>query len=1168
MATSNAATEPDDLVSIPDDLKPVSSETRSLASQSEEPDDLVPSDKITTNDIRSHVNAEVGAAKEVWAGLKGAAGSASDAVQNFAISNLPSGGSEALSTGLHAAGSVAKGALDFVGGAVNVADRVAGTAFSAGTDAFNYLDPVADVIDKQLNENHVSLMQAAQARQAISGEDKSLFNRVFPVRLIEDIGTPTTVRAVTGAGQYLQTSDDPETKEAGKLLQYVAPAAGIVGGIALFEGLPGSFATFGELTDAGVAAEKAKALAPTIAEQVAQGQKNLAKFSVGPYDIGSTNFGTVGKAATQAVSKLSVAFDASTVGKAVSKISTDTFFPEFNQARDEYSMQKNQLQAQTKQFFRNMGSKADALGIDTEDPEVLSTLTKGLDNPAKLNGVVDADKVENFYSYANGELQTAVKNSRMNGIEVPIKDFSAAEDGTASERYVPRFASPDKLSEFRTAKTVFEATKGAQLGQLESILGDASLAETMAQDLGAKSGGSSMGNFLKERNPMNTESMNAAVESKLGVKDFFSTDPIQAYGEKIHDINNTVIEKNFVQRVRDQFATSDAELIQKKMMAQQRASQALAEGRVVSPVDLRMSGLKSEEMMGYANMPANVRAKLDNLARIAPDTLGDIKGLQVPQSVGQQLIENLAPQRLQGIQAGAVMTQNLFKAFLTTNPGFYIRNWFQSATMAGAAGVGIADNVKAFAGMIMDSGEWAARDEEFQGMKRGYGAFGGIDDGLSSVGQLRQVAKVEATIEDLAGDNPYKRLMYQFRQMAGTNAWKSWLSDLKAGGIDAIRENPAFKVAASIGEGGSEIPQFAFYNKLRDAGYEPEIAMQKVKDQFLNFDNTRLATKQLSMFTPFVNHAIKNAEVTMRILAQSPRMAMTWGRDGAFQRAVENWAGWDPEQAQKTRQIFGKGWTNDQIYLGVMPDKSMQGLEQNQDLLKTIMYKVYGDAPAGAQLQLSLPSNLHALTMLDPTKLDEMSGPLVKAGIALLGTDPFTGKPLQSTDTYNGWVNRLQTAGAQFLDPMIPRTTLNAARGIMDKLHVEWSANAARLGMSPEAASVFFPTPEAQANVNKMQKAMVKVSTLWRGSYTQLDQDMGFRIMGKMKAMQDAQKSADYSFKAGKLGQSAINDFNSGYAKDTAEVLNWINIKDDYENMLKKTQAPGWQIVPIDEESK
>lgn len=1189
---------PDDLIAVPDDLSPVGSDTALQAAQvhNEVPDDLQaapaaqpPQSPGFFGTIQDDLKSAVDAVKSDWGELPD--------LESDARALLPG----AVVSGAKA---VASGAFNAIAPVVDAADRIAGTL------AAKVVDPLANFIDTQVGADHSSLVDAANQRQIENGSVKSLtelsFKNIFPVRLMEDFVMPGTDQIVTKGGQVVtdtgQALDSPTLKEAGKLLQYVAPAAGLAAGIMAFDALPGSFVRFGELTDTGIAADKAGTLESSFAGQLQEGQKALASFKAGPVELGSTNFGTVGIKAAQAASKLSVAFDATTVGQGIQKFTTASAYPIVNQAMDTLGLRRNQNESYMGQFANSANAQAKKFGLDLSDPEVRQGLQDAFDNPSTFNeskysSKVSAEAANGMYDYLNGELQAAVKNATENGIEIPEKEFyskedyvnklqsnienldmqiaqksspeliaerasiqrelsNIPEDAVFSERYAPRSPNPDALQAMRSAEVVQNATKLRQLDEYNAVLEDSEAGRQIVQDMGLRGSGSTTGSFSKFRDLENTAGMNAKIQETLGVKNFFSDDIVGAYADKINDINKSVMEKNYVQAIKDQFVTSPEELLLKKTDADANIAASLETGKVVNPVDMRMSLLNGKNTVSFQDLPASLRSKLSRLGTLSPDLEG-IEGLRVPGDIADRMTETLSPQRMQFLQASAVSAQNLFKAALTMNPGFYIRNWFQSSIMGGAAGVGIADNVKAFMAMVKDSGDWAKYSDEFDSLRRGMGSYGRIEQELSTVQRLRKVAEVNATRADFVGDSAMKRLWYEFRQMGSTENWKGWVNDLKTNGVDAVRDNPVYRVAGNIGKGGEDIPQMAYYSKLRDAGYEPEMAMSKVNKQFLNFDNTRAATKSLSKYFPFANHAIKNAEVTMNILAQSPRSALMYGRNGAFQRAVENWAGWDPDQAQRTRDAMGP-WMQDDILLTVMP--GTKDLLAHQDLLRDVINTVYSGAPARSQLLFSLPSNFNALSMFDPTKLDSMAGPLVKAGIALLGVDPFTGKSLQSTDTYNGWIQRLSVAGDQFLNPLIPRTAIGAVSGILDKLHPVWAQNVARAGFSEDTSNLLNQDPRALRAEKETQKAIVKASTLWRGTYTQADDDMMWRIIAKQNASKEAIQSYLSDYKTGRAGEQALKNAQMVKIKDNEAIQQMVNVRDDYEQMLKKTNAPAWHI--------
>lgn len=1101
-------------------------------------------------------------------------------------------GAEALDRDLPYGFQVAKDVVSGVGAAPgligkgisnawDVFDRTTGTAVGRG------LDLAASTINNLSGTQGQNLYDLAQQREIQDGVIKNQaelsFKGLFPVRLVEDIAAPAFASAfdwtgskVSAAAKYAPDSQTAKTlTEAGKFLTDLSPAAGLIGSIAVADvTLGASLPSFGTLTEGGEIAQQAGALESGFAKQVNAGQRAIMNVGDNP-----VNFGKVGVAVANKAAELSVKIGASVPGKLLSKVSTYSAFPEINGALDQLTAARNQSEYYAKQLFRSSWAQADKFGLDLSDPEAAAGLQSALENPSKFNPSKFSDKVspeaaEGMFTFLDGQLQQTRSKAIQSGLSIPDKLYpEALEEGTTQERYVPRQTNPGKVGEKANvemadkAVQILEQTKQKQLGEFNSIMGDADTAVALADEMGAKVTASSAGKYTKLRDVDNTAAMNAKISQNFGVDNYFSSDVVSAYVDKIHQVNKDLNDANFTRSIANQFGLSDEAFLAKKLEANARVSEAYASGRLVDPADLHLVNLKDKDFVSFGELPLSTRTRLSGLTNVAPDLEG-IEGLKVPRQIGDLLTENLSPQRKEGLMAGAIASQNIYKLFLTQNPGFYIRNWFQSYTMGQAGGVSIADNVKAFAGMVNGSGNWAERKEAYDSLTRGMGAFGKIEDDLSSVGRLRRIAETEASAADYAGDNAMKQLLYQFRQMGSTDKWGSFLKDLWSGTkngspaeiAQAIRDNPIYRTASSIGHGGEQIPQFAFFNKLMDSGLSAEEAIAQTKKQFLNFQNTRAATMTASTVFPFANHAIKNAEVTLRLLAASPENALMYGRGGAFAHAIENWAGWDPENGpDKYKKMMGNGWSDDMIYLPVMPGK--QAMENNQDLLRSIVYNVYGAAGVkdGNQLMLSLPSNYHALSMIDPTRMDELTSPLWKSGVALMGTDPFTGKPLQLTDEHNKWLQRMSVASDQFIGPMAPRTMLNAGRGIMDKLMEGWADNASKLGMDSNTAKAVL-TPENQAKQQQVSKALAKAFTMWRGTYTQLDNDMGFRIMGALNDMKNSQKAANYMFTKGKIDQKTYDEYNANFSKDAQSIVDMDKIKTDYEQRLKKTNAPAWKV--------
>ncbi len=1132
-------------------LETVGPTPESLGLETEEP-------KGVFGKTEEKLKSGVGFAENAWDKTKDVFNSAGETLRNTVPGDYVDVAKEAVMVPFKAIGKV-----------VEAVDK------GVGTVAAKALDPMIQLTERLTGQQETSLMKAAEAREAATPRP-GVIGQYFPVRLIEDIVEPAARELTNYAGEKLEGYDSKTAKEAGQLLKYVSPAVGFGAGLMAF-GEVADIAKFGQLTAAGVEAEKAGELAGSMAERIAAKQQNILNLKAGPLKA-ATSFGEFGLKAAQKASNMSVAFDASSLGKTLNKFTTYSNYPTVNYALDKISLKRNVNESYIKQLDKAYDAQANKFGLDLADKEVQSTLQKAFDNPSKFTGtdLVSKEAAEGMYDYMNTSLQIAVQKAKKSGIEIPEKLFTGAEG--ESERYVPRVANREALNQMQASRVVAKAVKDQQLGEYNGILDELDEASSIAEKMGVRNTSRASGDFLRLRDIRNTESMNAMVKENFGVDNFFSTDISQAYLEKIHSINKSVAEKEFVKSVTDQFGLGPAGNLVKKTEADARIAEAVKAGGVISPEDLRISrlgeaktslaqdigiskmrpGAVQNDLVSFEELPRGVRSKLQGLERMAPDEFKGIMKSAAPREITDRMAEILAPERLQGLTAGAVGVQNVFKAFVTQNPGYYSRNWFQSYVMGRANGVSIPEMIKSFAGKVADKGKWAGeRPDLYEGLSRGMGSYGDIEQQLSKVQEMRKVAKVEATVSELAGDSAMKEMWVQFRQMNSTGSWKEWLNDLRTKGSGEIRNNPIFKIASGIGHGGEDIPKFAYFNKLMDAGYDAETAMSKVQKQFLNFENTRLATKKAAGVFPFINHAIKNVEVTMRLLADSPGTAMMYGPGGALQRAIENWAGWDPDQTSNYRDMMGP-WAHDQILLTVMPGK--EDMNAHKDLLRDIVNKMWSGAPEGSNAILTLPSNYHALTMWDPSAVDSQTGPILKAGIALFGIDPFTGKPLQSVESQGGLYERMSAAANQIMDPMMPKTTINLLKAGVDKLGEAWASNASKLGNSEDMSKAILTDQQSQRAQKQIAKALVKTATFGRGTFTQLDQDMIFRITAKLNTMKQDQKSILSGYKSGKEGADALQRARDVYIDGAKQVQEMIDIKDDYENRLKRTNAPAWHI--------
>lgn len=1000
----------------------------------------------------------------------------------------------------------------------------------------------------------------AEEAAKVDGGEVSSFDKMFPARLVEDVAAPLFSRPLEDAGKALQGLDSRTAQSLGRLTEGMAGAAGILGSIWLSKHLdPMALTSFGKLTEAGIAAEKEGTLAKGFARQMQEGQRELVSLRA-PFTnkTAGTTLGPVGPKAIEAASNVMASLEATKVGQYARGFMSNSGLQWLDDAIGMREMQRNGIEYNKRQLAEHFEVKANSLGLDLADPTVRKRVYDVFDNPTKYmeskNGVTNIDLPEQkLFSYMNSQLQREVELNRQLGIEIPEKVYSGSDPQafTESDRYVPRGAKPSKRQEYMAAKVLKEADDADDI-----------VAEVAGM---SPSGQGARGTYKRVRNAANREQMNRLIKGRTGVDDFFHDDPVLAYVSKIEDLQRDRADAQLLKSVVDRYGTDAVGVSRARHEARMRIAESRARGLAPDPDDVLLTKLDVENMRGLS---AEAR---DRVQALSPVVGQNLENIRLPGVAMDFLNNQFSRPRTDMVTSSLLSFQNALKSFWFFNPGFHLRNFAENYGRAYALDVNAADHAKSAMALFGERGPWSHRLPLFLERSRELGLASPLQEAFETPSE-QLVSQVRTSMKGLK-ENPQQTLLGTLREMGAKGTYDKFKRDLRADLAkgQGVRNNSAFRFSAFAGEKGEMISKFAYFNKLLDQGYMPDAAILKMNRYFPNYSSIGPGAKSAQLAVPFFNYMMKNAETTLNLLSE-PKALQRFGPNGAVQRAIENWAGWNPETTWKYKQILGVA-PPDAILGPVMPH--FDAIEDQPDYMKKLAFWWLGGGNEqdqgkpineleGYQTHLRLPSNFHALQMMDPADLKRAAGPMLRMYDIITGRNPYTGEPLKGKDTGEENPEKLAALMNELGSTFVPTNLVNMARKKLNDRYPEFEKTLVNMGLSDEAAEFILGknTDKAQENI---KKAAAKVKLFWTGGASKTDMDILFRSQAILKRAKSYMDQIGRDYGKGEAGEKRLDLAIEQYIKAGTQIGDILDIQDDYDKHAEKYGAPTQSLeVPPD----
>ena len=1018
-----------------------------------------------------------------------------------------------------------------IGTGMDVLNRVAGTAFSAVADPF--IDPTAssEVFD---------FKSYAMADRENGPSEYPRLDKYFPVGLGEHVGYPIGSSIFKNIAEAIKSIGGETAEDTAYVIDAFAPGAGMASSLIASTIMP--LPKVGGLTKAGRAAEKIGKLESGVARQFYTGQRGIGGEFGGAFGFPSKEIILKSKSAGRLVDKVNQAVTKAELAdirmnplRAGRKLMTKSPSPLVNLAVEDMNMALNGVYKYQDDFVKGSYLKSSAMGVDLVDDANRARFYNAIETPgtSKMSG-----KDRAVFNYLDGNLRQEVAKTRAAGVpvvekafKVDIKGGAAIDKPNLAQKYVPRNASLDKTQKLMASKTV------KRMEDSEKLVN--ALTDTQY-------GGKKMGSFQRKRSIMTRNGMNEYMKERYDIDDFFHDDVVLAYGEKIADLQRARIQKEFADKIIGAFGKNADEYSQIVEEAANKVRTQRATGIVPTSDDVFMASLQNRmfdskdggAFVRYKDLPVPVKNRLTAIGALSGDAK-DFKNMKLPEEIADYISDVMYKPNLNEWAEGFLAYQNAMKGFMFANPGYHGRNMIESYGRAMSLGAGTTEHILATAAMTRNKGAFAKYYDEFKELNSGLTLASALDDPTKLVRGKLLVPKSYAQ-----ADNAQKLLFRSFKEIGSKGRWKEFLTDLRAGKKN-IRDNPLFKFSTEFGNAGENMSRFAVFGTLRQEGYKATEAMRKLNRVFPDYQITREGLRKTQLAAPFANYFIKNAETTLKLLAENPRGLALMGPQGALQRSLENWAGFDPERTYKFKELHG-GWARDTVYTSIMP--SADYLEQNPDLVKELLSKFNSQLIPGDVIWSRLPSNYHALSQLDPRKMHENFGPLIVGLYAATGVDPFTGKELITENTGDENIGRAKAFLKEMTGPIVPHAMIPVLQKGMETMFGQYTDSLLKMGL-PEQMITGIMGSKAEKAQKKAKKAMTKLKTLWMGGATELDMQAFIQVDVRLKAESRLLNSLLIDEDATKKN---IDNAVDGYVESMDAVVQIIDTAFEYNSVISE----------------
>lgn len=225
--------------------------------------------------------------------------------------------------------------------------------------------------------------------------------------------------------------------------------------------------------------------------------------------------------------------------------------------------------------------------------------------------------------------------------------------------------------------------------------------------------------------------------------------------------------------------------------------------------------------------------------------------------------------------------------------------------------------------------------------------------------------------------------------------------------VEKLTDNPwARNVRNFVGGTASNSAKLALAKTYHyDHGLSFYEAMAKADKAMVSFIDVNKSVKAARDISPFISYNLRNIQRLPILMAASPAGVDFYNK---VKQAVSNYNGWTPEDNVVFANLINGATAPDPIIGSLLrgTESMKKDPEFVSDYIGTLGRKILGDDKYDKMMKEKqfvswyLPDPYRSsINFANPEKAIENFGPALKAGIALLGIDPFTGKQLPYAQT-------------------------------------------------------------------------------------------------------------------------------------------------------------------------
>lgn len=707
----------------------------------------------------------------------------------------------------------------------------------------------------------------------------------------------------------------------------------------------------------------------------------------------------------------------------------------------------------------------------------------------------------------------------------------------------------------------------------EAVLAEKTLAESQsAWDKVTTDGGilKMAPSSAKESEKYSTIVMDKLKQSKTGMVQSFEASPVQRTLDRIEDIYRSVADKRYVDTIKKYGGTRE-ELVQKINEARTFVKNAKAAGTVI-PAEIRQwASVNPKNLRPIGEYPWN-RVKgwvefdketqdMRKLVRDNPALVKDfpkevIDNILNPGQVRVQRENILFPPEIvvgvenrlgirglpqeNAILRGLEWINNQWKKSTLLNPLRLFREGGENAQVY----IMMGGNVKYLRDTAADL--IAYSDDVVNNKASAFTTAAMNTPFIENIATDPHIFKKPMTYREAVDINtdgiPFSQIMHDsaktkrqdaFDALMGltkdsfmTKAGKVAMTPVKI--VELINDNKLFKAGRNFfGGAAANLNKIAYAKTLHfDKGIPFAKAMQMADEAFISFHDVSSGLRKGNLISPFLTYHARNIQRMPVLFASSPAGFTFYNK---IKQAWYNASGWDAEDQAAFKHTVGNHFQPEPV-IGPLIRGTREMLKDSKWFAgfgEYIGKKVFGDDFKSGMddniMVINVPDPFRpAADFLDPERAVDNLSPLMKAALAIAGTDPFTGDALPYRGTELDLVTRAEAALKQ-INPFNFTQGMKLFNVAIQAVEPKFVEHLVKLGMDEDNANhaydlVYGDGKNQQKRLKEAYGTIFNWSTLGFGRVTNVQVQAAMKTIALSRQVETLMK--DYKSQVYKKGFS------------------------------------------------